>query len=98
MAQPLLARLREASPDTRIDVIAPPWVAPVVRRMAEVEEVIEADLRHGALQLGERRRLLGAIGQLVRNRHVPLCATTGPPRQVAKQAKACKKRRKFSGV
>ena len=57
MAQPLLARLREGGADTRIDVLAPPWVAPVVRRMAEVEDVIEADLRHGALQLGERRRL-----------------------------------------
>lgn len=61
MAQPLLARLLEKSGErnagTRIDVLAPPWVAPVVRRMAEVDDVIEADLRHGALQLGERRRL-----------------------------------------
>ncbi len=61
MAQPLLARLLEKSgaknADTRIDVLAPPWVAPIARRMAEVEDVIEADLRHGALQLGERRRL-----------------------------------------
>jgi len=56
MAQPLLARLREKHPGARIEVIAPPWVAPVARRMAEVDEVVEADLRHGALQLGERRR------------------------------------------
>ena len=52
MAQPLLARLGGT-----IDVLAPPWVAPVVRRMPEVAEVIEAPLRHGALQLGERWRL-----------------------------------------
>ena len=57
MAQPLLARLRARHADTRIDVLAPPWVAPVARRMAEVDEVIEADLRHGELQLGERWRL-----------------------------------------
>lgn len=57
MAQPLLARLRQARPEARIDAVAPPWVAPVLRRMPEVDDVIEADLRHGALQLGERWRL-----------------------------------------
>src|SRR5688500_6457998 len=53
MAQPLLARFKEAT----IDVLAPPWVAPVMRRMPEVSEVIEAPLRHGSLQLGSRWRL-----------------------------------------
>ena len=57
MAQPLLARLRARQPDARIEVLAPPWVAPVTRRMPEVDEVIEADLRHGELQLGDRWRL-----------------------------------------
>jgi heptosyltransferase-2 len=57
MAQPLLARLHEKLPAARIDVLAPPWVAPVVRRMREVAEVIDAPLRHGPLQLGARWRL-----------------------------------------
>ncbi len=61
MAQPLMAKLRArlsaGTAGVRIDVLAPPWVAPVARRMSEVDEVIEADLRHGALQLGERWRL-----------------------------------------
>jgi heptosyltransferase-2 len=57
MAQPLLARLRAKHPGARIEVLAPPWVAPVARRMAEVDEVIEANLRHGELQLAERWRL-----------------------------------------
>ena len=58
MAQPLLARLRARMPEGgRLDVLAPPWVAPVVKRMAEVDEVIQADLNHGRLQLGERWRL-----------------------------------------
>ena len=57
MAQPLLARLRQQSPDAKIDVLAPEWVAPVARRMREVDDVIPAPLRHGALQLGERWRL-----------------------------------------
>ena len=57
MAQPLLARLRARAPAPRIEVLAPPWVAPVLRRMAEVDEVIDADLRHGQLQLGARLSL-----------------------------------------
>ena len=51
MAQPLLARLGA------VDVVAPPWVAPVLRRMTEVAEVISAPFEHGALQLGARLRL-----------------------------------------
>src|SRR5258706_7008734 len=57
MAQPLLSRLRAKHSGARIDVLAPPWVAPVARRMAEVSDVLEADLRHGELQLGDRWRL-----------------------------------------
>lgn len=64
MAQPLLERLRARHPGARIDVLAPPWVAPVLRRMPPVAEVIEADLRHGRLQLGERLR----IGRRLRER------------------------------
>ena len=55
MAQPLLARLRAKQPEAAIDVLAPEWVAPVMRRMPEVADVIAAPLRHGALQLAERR-------------------------------------------
>ena len=61
MAQPMIARLRARllaeSGGGRIEVLAPPWVAPVARRMPEVDEVIEADFRHGELQLGDRWRL-----------------------------------------
>ncbi|MGH8706085.1 MAG: lipopolysaccharide heptosyltransferase II [Burkholderiales bacterium] len=57
MAQPLFARLREKLPRVRLDALASPWVAPVLRRMAEVDEVIEADLRRGALELRRRWRL-----------------------------------------
>jgi len=57
MSQPLLARLRAQRPDTRIDVLAPEWVAPVYRRMPEVDDVIGARLEHGVLQLRSRWRL-----------------------------------------
>ena len=61
MAQPLLTRLHEKLPGLQIDVVAPEWVAPVARRMAEVREVIAAPFRHGALQLRERWRLGGEL-------------------------------------
>jgi lipopolysaccharide heptosyltransferase II len=61
MAQPLLARLREREPDVQIDVLAPEWVAPVARRMPEVDEVITAPFRHGALHLRHRWRLGRAL-------------------------------------
>jgi lipopolysaccharide heptosyltransferase II len=57
MAQPLFARLREKQPDLEVDVVAPPWVAPVLRRMPEVSTVIGAPFRHGALELRARWRL-----------------------------------------
>ena len=55
MAQPLLVRLKQSG--AAIDVLAPEWVAPVMRRMAEVDHVIAAPFRHGPLQLGARWRL-----------------------------------------
>jgi heptosyltransferase-2 len=61
MAQPLLARLREKLPHARLDVLATERVAPVARRMPEVDEVIEVPFRHGALQLRERWRLGRAL-------------------------------------
>lgn len=57
MAQPLLARLREKRPGVQVHMLTPEWVAPVARRMPEVDEVIPVPFRHGALQLGSRWRL-----------------------------------------
>ena len=57
MAQPLLARLREKLPGVRIDALAPTWVAPVMRRMPEIQEVIDTPFRHGPLELRARWRL-----------------------------------------
>jgi heptosyltransferase II len=62
MAQPLLTRLQEKLPGAQIDMLAPPWVAPVARRMPEVSEVIDAPLRHGPLQLRSRWRLGRSLG------------------------------------
>jgi heptosyltransferase-2 len=61
MAQPLLVRLREQRAPVKLDVLAPEWVAPVARRMPEVDEVIPVPFRHGALQLGRRWKLGRAL-------------------------------------
>ncbi len=57
MAQPLLTRLKSRQAGIPIDVLAVPAVAPVLRRMPEVSEVIEEDFRHGRLGLRQRWRL-----------------------------------------
>ena len=56
MAQPLLSRLRG-----EIDVLAPEWVAPVMRRMPEVRSVIATPFVHGPLQLGQRWKLARSL-------------------------------------
>jgi heptosyltransferase II len=64
MAQPLLQQLRAKSPQARIDVLAPAWVAPVFRRMPEVAGVIETAFEHGRLRLRERWRLARTLKAL----------------------------------
>src|SRR4026207_557574 len=63
MAQPLLTRLRAQHPSAKIHVLAPDWVAPVARRMPEVDEVIAVPFRHGAADLGARWRLARALAK-----------------------------------
>ena len=57
LAQPLFARLRQKDPSVLIDALAPPWTAPVLRRMPEIAEVIDAPFGHGELKLAECWRL-----------------------------------------
>jgi len=61
MAQPLLIRLKHAG--AALEVLAPEWVAPVARRMPEVDHVIATPFRHGALDLGARWRLARQLKQ-----------------------------------
>lgn len=61
MAQPLFIRLKESG--VTLHLLAPDWVAPVVRRMPEVDEVIAVPFRHGALDLRARWRLARMLGR-----------------------------------
>jgi heptosyltransferase-2 len=63
LAQPLFARLHEQTPGLSLDAVAPEWTAPVLRRMREIDEVIETRLAHGALQLGARWRLARSLAR-----------------------------------
>jgi heptosyltransferase II len=57
LAQPLFMRLHERFHRLELDVLAPPWTAPLLARMPEVHAVIENPFRHGELKVFGRRRL-----------------------------------------
>lgn len=54
LMQPMLLRLKQRHPESRIDVLAPPWAASLLHAIPEVHEVIINPFPHGALQLGAR--------------------------------------------
>ena len=56
LAQPLLHRLKARYPGVSIQVLAAPWVLPVLNRMPEVDATIEHPFRHGTLAFAQRRR------------------------------------------
>jgi heptosyltransferase-2 len=57
LAQPLFARLQRRLPGVIIDALAPPWTGPVLARMPEINEVLDAPFAHGELRLKDRWRL-----------------------------------------
>jgi ADP-heptose:LPS heptosyltransferase len=61
LAQPLFARLKKRLPGVVIDALAPGWTAPVLMRMPEIGEVIDAPFGHGELKLLARWRLGRAL-------------------------------------
>jgi heptosyltransferase-2 len=57
LSEPLLAILREPLEEPTVDVLAPPWCAPVYERMRGVRNIIENPIGHRELRLRERRAL-----------------------------------------
>jgi heptosyltransferase-2 len=57
LAQPLFTLLHQRHPGLELDVLAPAWTFPVVRRMPEVRRAVPNPFQHGELELLERRRL-----------------------------------------
>ncbi len=57
IAQSLFMLLRDRQPALDIDVLAPGWSMPLLRRMPEIRAAIEIPVKHGELALRARRRL-----------------------------------------
>jgi len=57
LAEPLVALLRDPFEDPIVDVLVPPWCAPVFARMRGVRRIVESPFGHGKLDLAARRRL-----------------------------------------
>jgi len=57
MSQSLYRTIKAIEPAAEIDVMAPAWCRPLLDRMPEVSRALPMPLGHGALELGERRRL-----------------------------------------
>lgn len=57
IAQPLLTLLKRADPQTRIEVLAPAWSAPLLSRMEGVDAVIDNPFAHGEFNLRGRWHL-----------------------------------------
>ncbi|MFM8338982.1 MAG: lipopolysaccharide heptosyltransferase II, partial [Fluviibacter sp.] len=64
MSEPLLRRIA-AHDHKPVDVLAPPWVAPVFERMPGVGRVIPAPFAHGKLDLGSRWQ----VGKALKAQH-----------------------------
>ena len=57
MAQSLFITLKQQYPDCLIDVLAPEWSLPILKRMPEVNEGLSADVSHGEFSFFKRRKL-----------------------------------------
>lgn len=57
MAQSLFITLKRQYPDCEIDVLAPQWSLPILKRMPEVRDGISADVSHGEFSFFKRRKL-----------------------------------------
>ena len=54
MAQSLFKALKADAPEAPIDVIAPPWSAPLLERMPEVRRIVSLAVDHGEVGLRKR--------------------------------------------
>ncbi|MEO1200141.1 MAG: lipopolysaccharide heptosyltransferase II [Pseudomonadota bacterium] len=63
MAHSLVQALKAQTPDTRIDILAPPATAPIARLMPDVGKVIEIGVRRGRLGARARWQVGRALSQ-----------------------------------
>ena len=63
LSEPLVAVLREPLEEPGVDVLAPPWCAPIYQRMRGIRNVIENPVGHRELGLAKRRALAETLRQ-----------------------------------
>ncbi|HTS52817.1 MAG TPA: lipopolysaccharide heptosyltransferase II [Burkholderiales bacterium] len=63
LSQPLLRRLRERHSELELDVLAPSWTLPLLRRMPEISRAVPSPFGHGELSLAARWRLARELAQ-----------------------------------
>src|ERR1700682_2862692 len=63
LSEPLVAVLREPLEEPSVDVLAPPWCAPIYQRMRGIRNVIENPVGHRELALAKRRALAKTLRQ-----------------------------------
>jgi len=61
LSEPLIALLRQPYEEPQVDVLAPPWCAPVYARMRGIRKIIESPFAHGRLDLAARRTLAAKL-------------------------------------
>ncbi len=61
LSEPLVALLREPLEAAIVDVLAPPWCAPVYARMRGVRGIIENPIGHGTLDLSRQRAIAAQL-------------------------------------
>ena len=85
LAQPLFKLLHQRHTALALDVLAPAWTVPVVRRMPEVRRAVSSPFAHGELKFSERRELGRSLRaerydqaivlpNTLKSAFVPLCA------------------------
>ena len=57
LTEPLVGLLRDPFEDPVVDVLVPPWCAPVYARMRGIRRIIETPFSHGKFDIAARKRL-----------------------------------------
>src|SRR3979411_593852 len=63
LSEPLIAVLRERLEEAGVDVLAPPWCAPIYQRMRGIRNVTDNPVGHRELGLAKRRALAKTLRQ-----------------------------------
>jgi heptosyltransferase-2 len=72
LSEPLISLLREPYGEPIVDVLAPPWCAPVYARIRGVAQVFENPIGHGRLDWRRRKALAEAIRARAHSRAIVL--------------------------